>query len=218
MNELGISGPPLLLGARRRDLSDQLRSGGASVLSAIRPWTMLPHGLHWRKILLLLAVILIASWARDAFADPIAGRASVVDGDTIEIQGQRIRLNGIDAPESRQLCLDVTGKKYRCGQKAALALADYIAQHQPVSCIEVDRDRYKRVVAVCTAGGTDLADWMVRQGHALDWPRYSDGAYVSAQREARSARRGMWTGTFALPWEWRKQKAAAPMSSAGGGS
>ncbi len=171
--------------------------------------------LHWRKILLLLAVVVIASWARDAFADPLVGRASVIDGDTIEIHGLRIRLNGIDAPESRQLCLDAAGKEYRCGQKAALALADYIALHQPVTCIEVDRDRYKRSVAVCTAGGADLADWMVRQGHALDWPRYSDGAYVATEREARFNRRGMWSGSFARPWEWRGRKSAAPMVSAG---
>ncbi|WP_244483281.1 thermonuclease family protein [Mesorhizobium sp. 1M-11] len=138
-----------------------------------------------------------------AAAEPIVGVASVVDGDTIEIHGQRIRLNGIDAPESRQLCLDAGGKKYRCGQKAALALSDFLDAHRPTSCVEVDRDRYRRAVAVCTAGGHDIAEWMVRQGHALDWPRYSDGAYAPAERDARAAERGMWAGSFARPWEWR---------------
>jgi len=146
-----------------------------------------------------------------AVAGPLIGIASVVDGDTIEIHGQRIRLNGIDAPESRQLCVDAGGKKYRCGQKAALALADFLDAHRPTSCVEVDRDRYRRAVAVCTADGQDIAEWMVRQGHALDWPRYSDGAYVSAEHEARTAERGMWAGTFARPWEWRADRDGAEM-------
>ncbi len=112
--------------------------------------------MHIRRVVTGLAVCLWTAIPSLA-ADRLEGRASVIDGDTIEIHGERIRFNGIDAPESRQLCLDAAGKEYRCGQKAALALADYIALHQPVTCIEVDRDRYKRSVAVCTAGGADLA-------------------------------------------------------------
>lgn len=146
-----------------------------------------------------------------AFAGSLVGTASVIDGDTIEIHGQRIRLHGIDAPESKQLCLDALGKKYRCGQRAALALADFIDSRQPVSCREVDRDRYGRVVAVCKAGGVDIGGWMVRQGHALDWPHFSLGAYIAVQREAQGARRGIWAGSFALPWEWRQLHDAATL-------
>ncbi len=154
--------------------------------------------------------------AAPAIAEPIVGVASVVDGDTIEIHGTRIRINGIDAPESRQLCLDAAGKQYRCGQQAALALADFLDAHRPASCIEVDRDRYGRTVAVCTAGGQDVADWLVRGGHALDWPRYSDGAYASAEKAAQVARRGMWAGSFARPWEWRRGRDTAPLIGVGG--
>jgi len=139
-----------------------------------------------------------------AAAEPLVGAASIIDGDTIEIRGARIRLNGIDAPESAQLCRDVIGKQYRCGQKAALALADFLDAHQPVSCVEVDRDRFRRMVAVCIAGGIDIGEWMVRQGHALDWRRYSAGFYSHAQREAMSAKRGVWAGSFSAPWKWRK--------------
>ena len=110
----------------------------------------------------------------------------VVDGDTIEIHGQRIRLDGIDAPESAQLCRDSVRKPYRCGQKASFALADFLEGHRQTYCVEVDRDHYGRIVAVCTAGGIDIADWMVRRGYAVDWPRFSDGFYSDAQMEAQA--------------------------------
>ena len=97
-----------------------------------------------------VAVILsvLALGATDAVAQPLVGIASVIDGDTIEIHGTRIRLNGIDAPESAQPCLDGAGRKYRCGQRSSLALADFLASRQPASCVEVGRDQFRRVVAV----------------------------------------------------------------------
>ena len=84
-------------------------------------------------------------------ASALMGPASVIDGDTINIRGQRIRLHGIDAPESAQSCRDGQGRDYRCGQKATSALAEKIGK-QTVSCEQRDIDRYKRVVAVCRAG------------------------------------------------------------------
>lgn len=137
-----------------------------------------------------------------ASSDPIEGQASVIDGDTIEIHGQRIRLAGIDAPESDQLCRDADSNHYRCGQKAANDLAAFI-DRRPVTCIEVDRDRYQRSVAVCTVGGVDMADWLVRGGLALDWPRYSNGDYAVAQADAERGSKGMWSGSFVKPWDYR---------------
>ena len=61
------------------------------------------------------------------------------------------------------------------------------------------------MVAVCTAAGVDVAEWMVRRGYALDWPKYSDGYYAKAQDRARAAKLGMWTGSFDQPWEWRRK-------------
>lgn len=153
--------------------------------------------------LALLAAVLLASPL--AHAGEITGRASVIDGDTLEIHGTRIRLNGVDAPESRQLCQDAAGADYRCGQAAALALDDYLAASRPARCVEVDRDRYKRMVADCyRADGASVAAWLVRQGHALDWPRYSKGRYADDQSAAKDAGAGMWQGEFVEPWEWRK--------------
>ncbi len=93
-----------------------------------------------------------------ALAD-MAGVASVIDGDTIEVHGQRIRFHGIDAPESRQLCRR-DGKPWQCGKDAANALADKIAR-RPVTCEDLGRDRYKRIIARCTAAGEDIGRWMV---------------------------------------------------------
>ncbi len=89
----------------------------------------------------------------------------MIDGDTIEVHGQRIRLHGIDAPESRQLCRQ-DGKPWQCGKDAANALADKIAR-RPVTCEDLGRDRYKRIIATCAVAGEDLGAWMVANGLAL---------------------------------------------------
>lgn len=145
---------------------------------------------------------------------PIVGRASVIDGDTLEIRGQRIRLWGIDAPEGRQTC-ERGGETYRCGQEAANALDRLITTAGgQVTCAPRGRpDRYRRIVARCSIRapapvGTgqwdfDLATSMVVQGHALDYRRYSGGAYAGYEATARASRSGVWAGEFQRPWEWR---------------
>jgi len=133
---------------------------------------------------------------------PIIGRASVIDGDTLEIRSQRIRLWGVDAPEGRQTC-ERGGQTYRCGREAANALDGMIAG-RPVTCAPRGRpDRYRRIVAVCSVGGRDIGAWMVEQGKALDFPSYSRRAYARQQASASAARRGVWAGAFQMPWEWR---------------
>ncbi len=152
----------------------------------------------------IFAAALIANlpyWAAPAIAEDLIGRASVIDGDTIEIHGQRIRLHGIDAPESRQLCRK-DGREYRCGQQASLALADKI-ETRPVTCEQRDIDRYKRIVAVCRDGEEDLNAWMVLQGHAVAYRRYSKD-YIAVEEQARAERRGIWSGEFTMPWLWRR--------------
>ncbi len=98
-------------------------------------------------------------------SDEIAGTTTVIDGDTLEIRGWRIRLHGIDASESRQLCR-LDGKPWQCGKDAANALADKIAR-RPVTCEDLGRDRYKRTIARCTVADEDINAWMVSQGLAL---------------------------------------------------
>ncbi|MBZ9709826.1 excalibur calcium-binding domain-containing protein [Mesorhizobium sp. ESP7-2] len=144
---------------------------------------------------------------------PITGIASVIDGDTIEIHGQRIRFNGTDAPESKQYCDDAKGFEYSCGRRSAEALDGFLAVSRPVQCTFVDWDRYHRFVGECRrADGASVAGWMVEHGQALDWPRYSHGAYAQQQATAEAAKIGVWAGKFQAPWEWRAEHAdgAAP--------
>ena len=150
----------------------------------------------------IIIAVLLALTCAPAAAGNIVGQASVIDGDTIEIHGTRVRLFGIDAPESAQTCHDADEKAYRCGQQAANAVAEFVGS-QTVTCVQRDVDRYGRTVAVCRACGIDVADWLVRAGLALDWPRYSKGAYTAAQKAADGGHVGMWRGPFVEPWLYR---------------
>lgn len=158
---------------------------------------------HFCRALCLSATLLAPITSAQGAPD-IVGTAIVIDGDTIEIHGQRIRLDAMDAPESSQLCLDAAGKRYRCGQKAALALADMIGR-ATIRCAPRGRDRYKRIIAVCFKGGTDLDAWMVSEGWAVAFRKYGID-YIHEEDEARLNRRGLWAGSFDMPWDWRAGK------------
>lgn len=138
----------------------------------------------------------------------IESSVKVIDGDTLHIAGQRVRLHGIDAPESAQQCKDAKGAEYRCGQEATAALANRLGQ-KPISCKGTDIDRYGRIIAVCRLGAEDLNAWMVTQGWAMAYRTYSLD-YVSEEGQARAARRGIWRGEFTPPWDWRASQRDEP--------
>lgn len=148
---------------------------------------------------LLTGILMAVSAALGA--SPIQGTASVIDGDTIEIHGERIRFDAIDAPESRQQCLNADGTSYPCGRRSAFALADMIGRGL-VSCEPKGHDRYGRTIGVCFKGETNLNAWMVAQGWAVAYRRYGID-YIPQEDDARLARRGMWNGSFEMPWDWR---------------
>ena len=154
----------------------------------------------WRYLTTLLWIAIWSIGVADA-RSPIVGVASVIDGDTIEIRGQHLRLHGIDAPEGGQFC-EKDKSLYRCGQQAALALADKI-ERATVRCEPRDIDRYKRIVAVCRLGNVDLNAWMVRQGWAIAYRRYSRD-YVDEENMAQAAKSGIWAGHFIEPSKWRR--------------
>ncbi|MDX6807417.1 thermonuclease family protein [Terrihabitans rhizophilus] len=155
-----------------------------------------------KAIATTLGLYLLLQAASAPAANLIIGRATVVDGDTIEIRGQRIHLHGIDAPEIGQRCQDAEGKPFRCGQKAANAL-DYRISGSTVYCEPLDTDRYGRTIGRCRALAEDLSAWMTGLGWALAYRQYSMD-YAPAEELARRRKAGMWAGTFTKPWDWRR--------------
>lgn len=136
----------------------------------------------------------------------ILGTARVTDGDTLRIGETRIRLFGVDAPESRQLCPDGTGKSWPCGKAATRKLETLVAG-RTVRCVPENLDRYGRTVASCSVEGEDLGEILVRDGLARAYARYSD-RYVAAEAAAMGGHRGLWEGEAEAPWDWRREKTA----------
>jgi endonuclease YncB( thermonuclease family) len=144
-----------------------------------------------------VAVIMLMLAAAPEAAADIVGRASVVDGGTLEIRHQRIRLAGIAAPDLGQLCQRDAGR-YPCGQQAARALSDHVGT-RIVACSPRDRDRQGRIVALCSLDGEDLGEWLLGRGLAIA-ARYYSYRYTRAEFEAKQARRGVWAGGVDYPW------------------
>ena len=133
----------------------------------------------------------------------IRGIATVIDGDGVEIDGVQIRLFGIDAPEVGQYCYRADRQRWRCGQYSTVEL-DKVAGGKRVECSVKATDRYDRPVAVCRLDGRDLAELQAAGGWALAYRRFS-GDYVEEEQQAKSAKRGVWAGTFEMPWAWRQR-------------
>lgn len=133
---------------------------------------------------------------------PLSGSARVIDGDTLSLAGQSIRLSGIDAPELDQRCGETA-----CGRDARNFLTDAVAGRN-VTCRSTALDQYGRTLATCAVDGTDLGALMVLSGHAVAYRRYSN-AYVAQERAARAAGRGVWAAdSFDMPWDHRAARRA----------
>lgn len=163
--------------------------------------------------LMLGGLALFQAWqSRAVIAPPTSALLAVeaIDGDTLRAQDalknqdQRIRLAGIDAPELAQTCRDARGQAWSCGAASRAHLAALVAKG--ITCTKRGEDRYGRMLATCsTASVADIAEAMVRDGHALNYGRYTSD-YAGAEREARAARRGLWQGTFDNPEDWRQAR------------
>jgi endonuclease YncB( thermonuclease family) len=136
-----------------------------------------------------------------AHAADLTGVPRIVDGDTLAIGSEKIRLQGIDAPETDQVCLNGNGIRWTCGIDARDQLAAHVAGRE-IRCSSNGIDAYRRTLGTCYLGDEDLNGWLVQEGWALAYVKYSK-AYVQAEEDARIHQRGIWKGAFIAPWDWR---------------
>ncbi len=169
---------------------------------------------QWATVaVLLLIVAALAYWKPEWLSPEISSRPAgknhsggayhAIDGDSFSLGDSEIRLHGIDAPEFRQTCRDDAGRQQPCGKMARDALSRLI-RSGTVSCRVIERDRYRRQVSVCKVGGTEINRAMVTEGWAFAYRRHAL-EYVSAEREAKAARRGMWQWQVERPEDYRNR-------------
>ena len=163
------------------------------------------------KIFLIFVITFFFSQTLNC--EEIFGTPKIIDGDTVHIYSKKIRLEGIDAPEIKQQCKkpfikisSVIGfqfnKSYSCGVMAKIKLIDKI-DNSKIKCISSSKDRYKRFLATCYKEMINLNKWMVRNGYAVAYRKYSK-KFVSQEILAKKEKLGLWSGTFMMPWDYRK--------------
>ena len=171
-----------------------------------------PKGISYILIIFLVLLILtIPNFDSKNLASEILikGKAKVTDGDTIKVKGKKIRFSGIDSHESyyrgkKQACY-LNEIKILCGDIAKTKLKEKI-KNNSVSCkIEKNKDVYNRFLGECFLNGESLSKFMVRNGYAFDWPRYSKGKFAKNQEHAKINKLGFWNMKFEYPWEWKEK-------------
>lgn len=153
---------------------------------------------RWFMLAALFIAVFVAHWVEERFTTPLAGGARLIDGDSFHLGDIEVRLEGIDAPEGRQMCRR-DGKDWACGDAARRELQRLIGGDK-VECRTLHKDRFGRALARCSAGGRDLNALMVQHGYAVAF-----GGYEAEERAAKAARRGIWGSEFTRPREWRHQ-------------
>jgi len=146
-------------------------------------------------------LVILLFWVSSVASADLTGTALIVDGDTIAISGNKIRLSGIDTPEKNQTCRKAS-VTWRCGYEATETLRGWTYTKE-VRCVGDTKDRYGRLIANCFVDGYNVNARLVYEGLALAYRKYSK-QYVPEEDKARSAKRGIWAGEFVAPWDWRR--------------
>ena len=133
----------------------------------------------------------------NSFADNL----KIVDGDTIVLNGEKIRFSGIDTPELKQTCMQ-GDQELSCGMSAKMLLVKKIGNNTP-ECISEGKDVYKRTLAECFINGESLSSFLVRSGYAFAYRKYST-KFIKDEDFAKANKLGMWAMTFQYPWDFRK--------------
>ena len=157
--------------------------------------------LNKRKAIFLISIISLVFFL--TIDDIKSQELRVVDGDTIHLNGEKIRFTGIDTPELKQTCIN-EGIENSCGVTAKQILINKIGNNT-VECISEGRDRYKRILAECFVNNESLSTYLVRSGYAFAYRRYSK-KFIPDEDYARFNKIGMWSMEFDYPWDYRKLK------------
>ena len=157
--------------------------------------------LNKKKIIFLISLFLLVFLL--TVNDIKSQELKVVDGDTIHLNGEKIRFTGIDTPELKQTCIKEGIKDY-CGVTAKKILIDKIA-NKTVECISQGKDQYKRTLAECFVNNESLSSYLVRSGYAFAYRKYSK-KFIEDENYAKANKLGMWSMEFDYPWDYRKNK------------
>ena len=152
------------------------------------------NDLNFKLIFLILFL-----FSSKCFADI---QAIIIDGDTIKIGEERIRFSGIDAPEINQTCIS-KGVEVFCGKTSKSLLVDKTSLEQ-VKCISEGKDQYNRTLAECFVNGESLSRYLVRQGYAFAYRKYSK-KFIKDEDYAKEKKMGMWNMKFLFPWDYRRK-------------
>ena len=153
-----------------------------------------------RKVILVTSISALVFFF--TYTDIKSQDIKITDGDTIKLNGDKIRFSGIDSPELKQTCIK-DGVKILCGLNAKKILVDKIGNNK-VTCVKEGKDRYKRILAECFVNNESLSSYLVRSGYAFAYRKYSK-KFISDEEFAKSNKLGMWSMEFDYPWDWRKK-------------
>lgn len=163
-----------------------------------------PVGARLMALALSLSCFISAAWGIPKQAPPLSGFVQVIDGDTLDVDGERVRLEGVDAPEMAQTCTRDGGTRWACGREAQDAL-ERMTRGQVVVCDRTGQDKYRRTLALCYVAGESLNAELIKAGLARAFVKYSN-AFVAEEQAAQAAKLGIWQGDNIAPWDYRQSR------------
>ena len=158
--------------------------------------------MYLNKINLFLVISICLIFFFLTYEDVKSFEIKIIDGDTIHLNGEKIRFSGIDTPELKQTC-SKNNEIIFCGIEAKKLLVDKIASNE-INCISEGKDQYKRTLAECFVNDLSLSSYLVKNGYAFAYRKYSK-KFIADEDFARSNNLGIWSMKFEYPWDWRKK-------------
>jgi len=158
--------------------------------------------MYLNKINLFLVISICLIFFFLTYNDVKSYEIKIIDGDTIHLNGEKIRFTGIDTPELKQTC-NKDNKAIPCGIEARQLLIHKIGKSK-VNCIREGKDQYKRTLAECFVNNLSLSSYLVRKGYAFAYRKYSK-KFIEDENYARVNNLGMWSMKFEYPWDYRKK-------------